>query len=193
MLDAMVVTVALPAIQHDLGIDGGDLQWVVTAYTLSLGAFVLVGGRAADLYGRRRLLMAGALASLGAGLARSGAALLAARAFQGAGAALAIPSALALLAASFPAGGGRERALGRVSAPLGAGMVVGLVLGGVVTAALGWLSRAAPAGLPPGRLHVRRRVRPAHRRGISGVRDGESGVASGGLQTSSHLGGALVL
>jgi hypothetical protein len=104
-LDSMVVTVALPAIQHDFGTGRAELQWVITAYTLSLGAFMLIGGRAGDLYGRRRMLMTGlvlfALASLGAGLAPATGALLVARAVQGIGAALAIPSALALLSARY--------------------------------------------------------------------------------------------
>jgi EmrB/QacA subfamily drug resistance transporter len=118
------------------------LQWVVTAYTLSLGAFMLLGGRAGDLYGRRRMLVAGltvfALASLGAGLAPATGPLLAARAAQGIGAALAIPAALALLSARFQPGRERERALGLLSATLDVGMVAGLVLGGVLTASLGW-------------------------------------------------------
>ena len=138
----MVVTVALPAIQHDLGTDGAALQWVVTAYTLSLGAFLLVGGRAGDLYGRRRMLVAGmvlfALASLAAGLVPGTGALLAARAVQGIGAAFAIPAALALLSARYERERDRERALGVLSATLDVGMVAGLVIGGALTASLGW-------------------------------------------------------
>ena len=141
-LDGMVVTVALPAIQDDLGTGRADLQWVVTAYTLSLGAFLLVGGRAGDLYGRRRMLVIGmtvfALASLAAGLAPSTAALLTARAVQGIGAALAIPAALALLTARYRQERERERALGILSATLDVGMVAGLVIGGLLTASLGW-------------------------------------------------------
>jgi EmrB/QacA subfamily drug resistance transporter len=142
MLDGMVVTVALPAIERDLGTDHADLQWIVTTYTLTLGAFLLVGGRAGDLYGRRRTLVAGllvfTLASLAAGLARSTGILLAARAVQGLGAALAVPAALALLAAAYRHQRERERALGVLSAALDVGMVAGLVLGGVLTASLGW-------------------------------------------------------
>jgi Major Facilitator Superfamily len=141
-LDGMVVMVALPAIERDLGASHADLQWVVTAYTLTLGAFLLVGGRAGDLYGRRRMLVAGllvfAFASLAAGLARATGPLLAARAIQGIGAALAVPAALALLTAIFRSERERERALGRLSATLDAGMVAGLVLGGLLTASLGW-------------------------------------------------------
>jgi len=142
MLDGMVVTVALPAIEQDLGTAHADLQWVVTAYTLSLGAFVLVGGRAGDLYGRRRTLVAGlvvfALASLAAGLAPATEPLLAARAVQGLGAALAVPAALALLSAAYRHQSERDRALGYLSATLDVGMVAGLVLGGLLTAWLGW-------------------------------------------------------
>jgi EmrB/QacA subfamily drug resistance transporter len=142
MLDGMVVTVALPAIERDLGTAHADLQWVVTAYTLSLGSFLLVGGRAGDLYGRRRTLVAGlvvfALASLAAGLAPSTTSLLAARAVQGVGAALAVPAALALLTAAYREQRERERAVGLLSATLDAGMVAGLVLGGLLTATLGW-------------------------------------------------------
>jgi EmrB/QacA subfamily drug resistance transporter len=142
MLDGMVVTVALPAIEADVGASRGDLQWIVTAYTLSLGAFLLVGGRAGDLYGRRRMLVVGlvvfALASLAAGLARATGPLLAARAVQGIGAALSVPAALALLTATYRQERERERALGMLSATLDVGMVAGLVLGGVLTASLGW-------------------------------------------------------
>jgi EmrB/QacA subfamily drug resistance transporter len=142
MLDGMVVTVALPAIERDLGTAHADLQWIVTAYTLSLGSFLLVGGRAGDLYGRRRALVAGlvvfAVASLAAGLAPSTGPLLAARAVQGLGAALAVPAALALLSAAYRSQRERERAVGLMSAVLDAGMVAGLVLGGLLTATLGW-------------------------------------------------------
>jgi EmrB/QacA subfamily drug resistance transporter len=142
MLDGMIVTVALPAIERDLGTSRADLQWVITAYTLSLGSFLLIGGRAGDLYGRRRTLVLGlsvfALASLAAGLAGSTATLLAARAVQGFGAALAVPAALALLTAAYRQGRERDRAVGLLSTVLAVGMVAGLVLGGVLTASLGW-------------------------------------------------------
>jgi EmrB/QacA subfamily drug resistance transporter len=142
MIDGMVVAVALPAIRRDLGFSAAGLQWVVTAYTLALGSFLLVGGRAADLYGRRRTLVAGLLVfsagSLAAGLAPEAAALLAARAVQGVGAALAVPAALALVAATFREGAERDRAIGLMAVMIDVGMVAGLVLGGVVTALLGW-------------------------------------------------------
>jgi EmrB/QacA subfamily drug resistance transporter len=141
-LDGTVVTVALPAIGHDLGTSPADLQWVVTAYTLSLGALLLVGGRIGDLYGRRRALIAGllvfALASAVAGVARDTGLLLAARAVQGVGAALAIPAALALLMATYREERRRQRALGLMSAAMDVGMVAGLILGGLLTATVGW-------------------------------------------------------
>jgi EmrB/QacA subfamily drug resistance transporter len=142
MLDGMVVTVALPSIQRDLGFSAAGLQWVVSAYTLTLGSFLLVGGRAADLFGRRRLLATGMLVftagSLAAGLAPSAAVLLAARAMQGLGAALSVPAAMAVVAATFQEGFERHRAIGILSGVVDVGMVAGLVLGGLITAALGW-------------------------------------------------------
>lgn len=142
MLDGMVVSVALPAIQRDLAISTSNLQWVVTAYTVSLGAFLLVGGRAADRVGRRRMLTTGlalfAAASLAAAVARAPWLLLSARALAGLGAALALPAALGLLTASIPEGRRRDRALGYMSATIDVAMVTGAVLGGVITFALGW-------------------------------------------------------
>ena len=142
MVDGMIVSVALPAIQRELGFSAARLQWVVTAYTVTLGAFLLVGGRAADLLGRRRVFVAGlalfAAASLVAGLARTQALLLGARAAAGLGAALAIPAALALVTAMFRDGRARNRALGLMSATIDVGMAAGAVLGGVIVSALGW-------------------------------------------------------
>jgi EmrB/QacA subfamily drug resistance transporter len=141
-VDGMVVSVALPSVGSDLGFAGADLQWVVTAYTLALGSFLLVGGRLADRLGRRRTLLLGlglfTAASLAAGAARAPAPLLAARAVAGFGGALAIPSALALVTVIFPGETERRRALGWVSASVDAGMVTGALLGGVVVSALGW-------------------------------------------------------
>jgi MFS family permease len=141
-LDGTVVSVALPSIQRGLGFSTTGLQWVVTAYTVTLGSFLLLGGRIADAAGPRRTLVAGlavfTAGSLLAGLAGAPAALVGARAVAGFGAALAIPAALALIAAGTREGGERTRALGIVSAGIDVGMVLGAVLGGVVTAALGW-------------------------------------------------------
>lgn len=130
MLVGLVVAVALPAIQDDLGLDEAHLQWVITAYVLVFGCFLLLGGRLADLYGRRRVMVAGfavfAVGSLLAGLAPTAAVLLVGRAGQGLGAAAMAPAALALLAAAFPQGRERDTALGIWSA------VAALVALGVV-------------------------------------------------------------
>ncbi|HEV3376130.1 MAG TPA: GatB/YqeY domain-containing protein [Thermoleophilaceae bacterium] len=168
MLDGIVVSVALPEIGDDVGLRGAELQWVITAYTLPLGAFLLVGGRAADLFGRRRLLVAGlcafAAGSLLAGLSRAALPLIAGRALAGLGAACAIPAALALTTAVTREGRDRNTVLGWMSATIDVGMVGGAVLGGLLTYALGWpwvflalvpvaLAAAAvtPALLPEGR------------------------------------------
>src|SRR5690348_17597424 len=121
VLDATVVNVALPRIQAALGFSGSGLEWVVNAYALALGGLLLLGGRAGDLLGRRRMFVVGLLlfsaASLAGGLATSQAWLLAARAVQGAGAAIVAPTALALIATTFPQGPPRNRAMeiGRAS------------------------------------------------------------------------------
>jgi EmrB/QacA subfamily drug resistance transporter len=142
MLDGIVVSVALPEIGDDVGLRGAELQWVITAYTLPLGAFLLVGGRAADLLGRRRLLVAGLIAfgvgSLLAGLSRAALPLLGGRALAGLGAACAIPAALALTTAVTREGRDRNTVLGWMSATIDVGMVGGAILGGLVTYALGW-------------------------------------------------------
>jgi MFS family permease len=141
-LDGMVVSVALPAIQRDLGFSAVSLQWVVTAYTLTLGTFLLIGGRLADMLGRRRTLLVGlatfTAASAVAGASTTPAMLLASRALAGLGAALAIPAALALVSVTFEEGAPRNRALGYMSASIDVGMVVGACLGGVITSLLGW-------------------------------------------------------
>ena len=116
ILDAAIVVVALPSIQDDLGFSPQDLQWVLSAYALTFGGLLLLGGRAADLLGRRRVFMAGlalfTLASLLCGLAWSPAALIAARAFQGVGAAIMTPTALSIITTTFAEGAERNKALG---------------------------------------------------------------------------------
>ena len=116
LLDATIVLVALPSIQADLGFSEQGLQWVLSAYALTFGGLLLLGGRAADLLGRRRLFMTGVLlftaASLLCGLAWSPAALLAARVVQGVGAAIMTPTALSIIATTFPDGSERNKALG---------------------------------------------------------------------------------
>jgi EmrB/QacA subfamily drug resistance transporter len=141
-LDGTVVSVALPSIGRDLGLGGAGLQWVVTAYTLALGSFLLLGGRLADAFGSRRTLLAGlalfTAASAAACLARAPGSLLAARAAAGLGGALAIPAALSLVAGAFPAGRERDRALGWMSVSIDAAMVAGALVGGLVVSLLGW-------------------------------------------------------
>jgi EmrB/QacA subfamily drug resistance transporter len=141
-LDETVVNVALPSIKLDLGFSQGDLAWVVSAYIVVFGGLVLLGGRAADLVGRRRMFLAGTAvfgaASLLDGLAPSQGVLLGARALQGVGAALATPAALALVTALFPAGTERAKALGVWGALSGLGFAIGILLGGAITEVASW-------------------------------------------------------
>ncbi|HEY2004339.1 MAG TPA: DHA2 family efflux MFS transporter permease subunit [Candidatus Saccharimonadia bacterium] len=143
ILDATIVNVALPAIQKALGFNtASDLQWVVTAYALAFGGFLLLGGRLADLFGRRRMFMAGvslfALASLAGGFAQNPAMLVTFRAIQGLGGALLAPAALSLVLTIFKEGPERNRALGLWSMVAGGGGAVGLLLGGVLTQYVDW-------------------------------------------------------
>ena len=137
VLDATIVNIATPHILTALDFTQSSVQWVVTAYALSFGSLLLLGGRLGDLFGRRRMFVIGvvvfAAASLIGGLAPNGALLLAARALQGAGAALASPAALALINTTFPAGKERNRAMAVYAAMSGAGAAVGLILGGILT------------------------------------------------------------
>ncbi len=141
VLDVSIVNVALPAIGRGLGFAAGDLQWVVTAYVICSGGLLLVGGRAADLLGRRRIFLAGlalfSTASLASGLASSPGMLVAARALQGVGAAMLTPSALAIVTATYH-GAQRATALAIWGAVASAGVAVGVLLGGVLTTALSW-------------------------------------------------------
>ncbi len=142
VLDATIVAVALPEIQDELGFSQAGLQWVVSAYTLAFGGFLLLAGRVADLAGRRRLFMIGlavfSAASLACGLAVSPLTLLGARIAQGLGAAIVAPSALSSLTAAFSEGNGRGRALGVWTAAAAGGGATGWLLGGLLTGALGW-------------------------------------------------------
>lgn len=142
VLDASIVGVAMPSIGADLGFAPDDLSWVANAYTLTFGGLLLLGGRAADLVGRRRMFMIGmalfAAASLAGGLAVTGGMLVAARAAQGVGAALVSPAALSLVMTVFPAGPDRNRAMGVFGAVAGAGGAAGSILGGMLTQWLGW-------------------------------------------------------
>lgn len=142
VLDATIVNVALPGIARALSFSTASLSWVITAYTLAFGGFLLLGARAGDLLGRRRVFMAGiavfSLASLAGGLAPWSGWLLAARALQGLGGALAAPSALALLMTMFAEGRERIRALGWYSAVSVGGAAVGLIVGGMLTQWASW-------------------------------------------------------
>ena len=142
VLDIAIVNVALPSIQVDLGFSQEDLQWVISAYALVFGGFLLLGGRAADMLGRRRLFLGGivvfSVASLFAGLAWSEPSLISARAFQGLGAAIITPAALSILSTTFAEGRERNIALGAWGAVGGFGAVAGVLLGGVLTDALSW-------------------------------------------------------
>jgi EmrB/QacA subfamily drug resistance transporter len=189
VLDATIVTVALPHIQTALGFSGSGLEWVVNAYALTLGGLLLLGGRAGDLLGRRRMFVAGLLlfsaASLAGGFATSAAWLLAARAVQGVGGAIVAPAALALIATTFPEGPRRSRAMGVYSAMSVAGTVVGLIAGGLLVTYASWrwvlfvnvpigiaVALAAPRVLP---------ATPARRGGrfdLPGAITGTGGVAA---------------
>ena len=142
VLDIAIVNVALPSIQRDLHIGQSTLQWIVIAYGLMLGGFLLFGGRMADLLGRRRVLLAGltlfSAASLLAGVAGSAGFLIGARALQGFGAALVPPAALSILAVTFKEGAERNRALGLYGATAGVSASVGVIASGLLTEGPGW-------------------------------------------------------
>jgi EmrB/QacA subfamily drug resistance transporter len=142
VLDIAIVNVALPSIQVDLGFSQENLQWVISAYALFFGGFLLLGGRSADLLGRRRIFLGGlvvfTLSSLFAGLAWSEASLITARAFQGLGAAIITPAALSILSTTFHEGRERNIALGVWGAVGGFGAAAGVLMGGILTDALSW-------------------------------------------------------
>ena len=183
VLDASIVNVALPSIGRDLQFSQENLSWVINAYTLTFGGFLLLGGRMADLLGRRRMFMAGivlfGIASLLGGFAETEGQLIAARALQGLGAALLSPAALSLVTVIFKEGAERNKALGVWGAVAGSGGAVGVLLGGMLTEWAGWewvlfvnvpiavvgsAAGSAPAAREPQRgraplRHRRRRVR----------------------------------
>jgi EmrB/QacA subfamily drug resistance transporter len=142
ILDSAIVVVALPSIDADLAFSAGDLQWVLSAYLLSFGGLLLLGGRASDLLGRRRMFILGtglfALASLGAGLAGTAEALLTARVVQGVAAAIMTPTALAILTTTFHEGGERNKALGIWGSTGAVGGTAAWLIGGPITSGLGW-------------------------------------------------------
>jgi EmrB/QacA subfamily drug resistance transporter len=142
VLDIAIVNVALPSIKTDLGFSQENLQWVVSAYALVFGGLLLLGGRSADLLGRRRIFLAGVIvftvASLLAGLAWSDSSLIAARALQGLGAAIITPAALSILSTTFDEGRERNIALGAWGAVGGFGAAAGVLMGGILTDGLSW-------------------------------------------------------
>jgi len=142
ILDVSVVNVALPSIRRGLGFSEVDLQWVVNAYTVTFAGFLLLGGRAADLLGRRRVFVGGlvlfAVTSLAGGLAQSTGWLIAARAAQGLGGAVIAPASLSILTTTFAEGAARNRAVGIWGAMGGAGGAAGVLLGGILTDVLSW-------------------------------------------------------
>jgi len=213
VLDATIVTVALPHIQTALRFSGSSLEWVVNAYALTLGGLLLLGGRAGDLLGRRRMFAAGLLlfsaASLAGGLATSPAWLLAARAVQGAGGAIVAPTALALIATTFPEGPPRSRAMGAYASMSVAGSVVGLIAGGLLVTYAEWrwvlfvnvpigiaVALAAPAVLPaaPRRTGGRFDL-PGAITGTAGVTALVYGLTNAATSQNgvSHWGGANVV
>src|ERR671929_1956645 len=142
VLDASIVNVALPSIGRALDFSQSNLAWVVNAYVLTFGGFLLLGGRLADLLGRRRVFIAGLLvvaaASLAAGFATNEGQLIGARAAQGLGAAIISPSALSIVTTMFRDGAERNKALGAWGAVAGSAGAAGVLLGGILTDGLGW-------------------------------------------------------
>ncbi|MBM0276227.1 MFS transporter [Micromonospora tarensis] len=142
LLDFSIVNMALPAIESDLGLSATGLQWVVSAYALGFGGMLLLGGRMADLLGRRRIFVVGllvfGLSSLAAGLASASWLLIATRAAQGIGAGMVAPAVLSLITTTFPEGAERNRALGWFSAASASGFALGVLIGGALTDYVGW-------------------------------------------------------
>src|SRR5256714_4078080 len=142
ILDVAIVNVAIPSIQKDLKIAESTVQWVVTAYAITFGGFLLLGGRMADLLGRRRIFIVGLVlftfASLACGLASSAGVLIASRAVQGIGAAIISPAALSIVTTTFSEGAERNKALGIWGALGGSGAAAGVLFGGILTKYLGW-------------------------------------------------------
>jgi EmrB/QacA subfamily drug resistance transporter len=172
VLDVAIVNVALPQMRVSLGLSVVGEQWVVNAYTLTFAGFLMLGGRAADLFGRRRIFIIGltvfTVCSLLGGLAQNGAWLIAARAAQGLGGAILAPATLSILVTSFTDPGERRKALGAWSATAASGAAVGVLAGGILTTWLGWRSVFlvnVPVGVVAGLLSVHLLARDESRRG----------------------------
>src|SRR5260370_14023600 len=188
VLDAPIVNVALPHIQRALGFSGTNLEWVVNAYALTFGGLLLLGGRAGDRFGRRKMFMAGLLlfsaASLAGGFATSQAFLLAARAVQGVGGALVAPAALSLITTTFPEGKPRTRAFGVYAAMSIAGGAIGLIGGGLLVTYASWrwvLFVNVPIGAAVALAAPRVLAETARRRGrfdLPGAITGTGGIAA---------------
>jgi EmrB/QacA subfamily drug resistance transporter len=186
VLDFSIVNVALPSIERELGVTTAVAQWVVTGYAIAFGGLLILGGRAADLLGRRRMFIAGlvvfSLASLAGGLARDPGLLIASRVVQGAGAAVVAPAALSLITTSFPDGPRRARAIGLYGSISAVGFVAGQVLGGVLIEWTSWRSVFlvnVPVGLITAVLAPR----------IVGATGSTAGQPHDGARTWRHLDG----
>ena len=212
VLDATIVNVALPHVQRALGFSGSGLEWVVNAYAVTFGGLLLLGGRAGDILGRRRVFVVGLLlfsaASFAGGFATSQWWLLTARALQGAGGAVIAPTALSLITTNFPEGAPRNRAMGVYSAMAGGGGAVGLLLGGLLTTYVSWrwvLFVNVPIGLAVAAAAPRVLAESPRRPGridVVGAATGTAGVAllvyglskaATGQDGVSHWGDAPVL
>ncbi len=189
ILDVAIVNVALPSIAADLDFSPRSLQWVVSAYALTFGGLLLLGGRAADMLGQRRTFVGGvavfALASLLGGLAWSAAALVAARSLQGIGAAAMTPAALSILMTTFPEGAERNKALGAWGAVGASGGTIGLLIGGALTQTVGWTwifllnvpIGAAVIALTPGLLEGRPPAASTRRFDLAGATSLTAGLS----------------
>jgi EmrB/QacA subfamily drug resistance transporter len=198
-VDSTIVNVALPKIQHALRFGAGDLAWVLNAYTLTFGGLLLLGGRAGDILGRRRVFVAGLLVftagSLLGGLAQTAGWLLAARGVQGVGAALAGPSTLALITTTFAEGPPRNRALAVSTSVISAGGALGLLLGGVIAGLASWrwvLFVNVPIGIAVAALatrQLRESERHAGRFDVAGALTATSGmglIVYGLIRAAAH-------
>lgn len=200
ILDSSIVNVALPAIQHDLGFTDTGIAWVVNGYLLTFAGFLLLGGRATDLFGQRRMLAAGlalfAASSLVGGLATGAQVLVAARAAQGVGAAMLAPATLAVLHTSFTEPGARARAFGAWSASGGVGGMAGALAGGAITTGLSW-RWIFLINIPIGALLIavaltalsRNRIDRTQSLDLAGAIAGTAGLAAlilGVMQTAGH-------